>query len=107
MSEMSEVFVIKNQDNRLLGKADKWVSGFDQSKIFQSEHKDIALNTLIEENSHDVMQRLDLLSIKLDEDGSLILPDDIDMTPPPPKPEFGKKSDETETDIAENAQATA
>lgn len=64
----NSVFVIRNHDKRYLTKKHKWRSGNDRNILFRSAEKDIALNELIEVNAKDILARLQLIAVELDED---------------------------------------
>ncbi len=65
-TEQKIVFVIRNQDLRYLTKKQQWRSGVDNSVLFRSSEKDIALNELIETNAKDVLARLELVECEVD-----------------------------------------
>jgi len=63
----NSVFVIRNHDNRYLTKKHQWRSGNDRNTLFRTAEKDVALNELIEVNAKDVLARLQLLVVDLDD----------------------------------------
>lgn len=63
----NSVFVIRNHENRYLTRKHKWRSGKDRNRLFRSMEKDIALNELIEVNAKDILARLQLLTVELDD----------------------------------------
>lgn len=63
----NSVFVIRNHENRYLTKKHQWRSGNDRNVLFRSAEKDVALNELIEVNAKDVLARLQLLTVDLDD----------------------------------------
>lgn len=63
----NSVFVIRNHENRYLTKKHKWRNGSDNSLLFRSAERDVALNELIEVNAKDIMARLQLVLCELDD----------------------------------------
>lgn len=70
---MSNIFVIKNQNNYFLNKKNEWVDGKLASELYKSIHKDIALNTLIELSSKDSELRAELIPCQADDKGRPML----------------------------------
>lgn len=64
---MKDVFVIRNQHGQFLGKQGQWLDESEPALVWRSPHRDIALNYLIENNAHDIEQRLDLLQCPLNQ----------------------------------------
>ncbi len=52
-----KIYIIKNHDESILGKDLEWLDGRDTNQIFKTEHRDIALNQLIELNAKDINLR--------------------------------------------------
>ena len=66
-------FLIKNCNAQYLSKELEWVAVFGEDKstpLFQTPHKDVALNQLIELNAKDIQLRAEVVSCDLDEKGS-------------------------------------
>lgn len=66
MSEKT-VFVIRNQLGQYLDKHSGWQSGKDNNALFRVDHRDEALNTLIEINAKDITLRGKILEVPADE----------------------------------------
>lgn len=64
---MSTVFVLQNQFKHLLNKQKRWVSGREARSLFNTPHKDEAINQMFEVSSKDYTQRVKLLSCELNE----------------------------------------
>lgn len=63
---MTQVYLIQNQQQLYYAKDGTWLDYKNAKKLFYSEHKDIALNQLIEVNSKHIDLRLILTEAKLD-----------------------------------------
>lgn len=61
------VFVIRNQHQQYLQKKMTWHSGKDNASLYNTDHHDEALNTLLELNSKDIELRGEILSVDRDE----------------------------------------
>lgn len=70
---MSEVYIIRNQDQLYLSKQGEWVDGSDSQSLFRTAHKDEALNMKVELSVRDPKLRLNLVTVVLDEKGHLAL----------------------------------
>lgn len=64
---MGRVFVIQNEHSAYLNRKGEWVSGVDNSILFVSPHRDVALNQLIEANAKEIEARLVLLECDTDD----------------------------------------
>lgn len=64
---MSTVFVLQNQFKHLLSKQKGWVSGREARSLYNTPHKDEAINQMVEVSSKDYTQRVKLLSCELNE----------------------------------------
>jgi hypothetical protein len=73
---MSTVFVLQNQRKHFLNKQKTWVSGRDARVIFNTPHKDEAINQMFEVSSKDYTQRLTVLSCELNEKRLPIIEDE-------------------------------
>lgn len=62
---MSSVFLLQNQDKLLLNKQGEWVDGRDAASLFRSEHRDEAVNQMVEVNARDYTLRIRLLECSL------------------------------------------
>jgi hypothetical protein len=56
-----------------LGKDLEWLDGSDVSQIFNTEHRDIALNQLIELNAKDINLRAQIIECEADKKGRPIM----------------------------------
>ena len=61
------VFVIRNQLGQYLDKHSGWLSGKDANALFRVDHRDEALNTLIEINAKDITLRGKILEVPVDD----------------------------------------
>ncbi|HWV14775.1 MAG TPA: hypothetical protein VN030_05030 [Cellvibrio sp.] len=90
---MNQLFILQNQDKHFFGKNKEWVDGYDANSLFRTEHKDEAINQMVEISSKDYTQRVKVIACNLDEKGLPLI--DINIMPPPlPKaPKPAKTSD--------------
>ncbi|MBN8429703.1 hypothetical protein JF535_02440 [Microbulbifer salipaludis] len=63
---MSHVYVLTNQHQQFLSKSNEWIDGRESTKLFRTEHKDVAINQMFEANTRDVSLRIELLECPLD-----------------------------------------
>ena len=68
-----KIYVIKNHDESFLGRDLDWLDGSDASQIFNTEHRDIALNQLIELNAKDINLRAQIVECEADKKGRPIM----------------------------------
>lgn len=68
-----KIYIIKNQDESILGKDLEWLDGSDVSLVFNTPHRDIALNQLIELNAKDISLRAQIVDCEADKKGLPIL----------------------------------
>ncbi|MCK5880278.1 MAG: hypothetical protein KAG18_00305 [Sinobacterium sp.] len=61
------VYVIKNQQALYLNKQHIWVSAKEVKSVYRTEHRDEALNTLIEVNAKDIAVRGEIIKVVLNE----------------------------------------
>jgi len=64
-----KIFIIKNHDGSLLGKDLGWVDGANASLLFTAQHRDIALNQLIELNAKNIHLRAEIIECEADKKG--------------------------------------
>jgi hypothetical protein len=64
-----KIFIIKSHDGSLLGKDLTWVEGSNANLIFTAQHRDIALNQLIELNAKDIHLRAEIAECEADKKG--------------------------------------
>jgi len=68
-----KIYIIKNHDESILGKDLEWLDGRDTNQIFKTEHRDIALNQLIELNAKDINLRAQIVECEADKKGRPIM----------------------------------
>ncbi|MBY6190977.1 hypothetical protein KUV22_11150 [Microbulbifer agarilyticus] len=73
---MSHVYVLTNQHQQFLSKGNDWIDGREHTKLFRTEHKDVAINQMFEANTRDVSLRIELLECKLDTKRQPLVPED-------------------------------
>ncbi len=64
---MNQVLLLQNQDKLLLTKQGEWSDGRDAGCLFRTEHKDEALNQMVEANSKDYTLRIHMLTCDVNE----------------------------------------
>ena len=79
-STMNQVFILQNQHQYFLSKSGEWLDGRDGQSLYRTPHKDEALNQMVEVNSKDYMQRIQIVACELDEKKRLLIP--ADWLPP-------------------------
>ena len=67
---MSTLFILQNQQGYFLKKvcADKnseWIDGREPQLVFHTQHKDEAINMLVETNSQDITLRIRVKECKI------------------------------------------
>ena len=68
-----KIYIIKNHDKSILGKDLEWLDGTDANQVFNTEHRDIALNQLIELNAKDINLRAQIVACDADKKGRPIM----------------------------------
>ncbi|MBB5211628.1 hypothetical protein [Microbulbifer hydrolyticus] len=63
---MSHVYVLTNQHQQFLSKSNEWIDGRENTKLFRTEYKDVAINQMFEANTRNVSLRIELLECALD-----------------------------------------
>ena len=63
---MSQVYVLTNQHQLFLSKSNEWIDGRENTKLFRTEFKDVAINQMFEANTRNVALRIELLECALD-----------------------------------------
>ena len=81
---MSDVFILQNQDGCFLNKQKEWTDGRDAGQLYRSPHHDEALNHMVEVNSKDYTQRINIVECPLSDKRQPMLDPD---TLPAPLPE--------------------
>lgn len=105
---MKTAFLLQNQLKHLLNKQREWVDATDLKSLYQTPHKDEAINQKVEVNAKDYTQRIHLLECPLNDKGLPIIPDDALPEPLPVKPKTGEQPgllDPASTDDAATADA--
>lgn len=75
---MTMVFLLQDQNKRLLDKRGEWVDGRDAASLFRTAHRDEALNQMVEVNARDYTLRIHLLECPVSERGlPLVQPCDL------------------------------
>jgi len=94
---MSHVYVLTNQHQQFLSKSNEWIDGRDASRLFRSEHKDVAINQMFEANTRDVNLRIELLRCELNAKGQPQVPEEaLGEKPAPAKAEAAQGEPEIE-----------
>lgn len=68
-----KIYIIKSHDESILGKDFEWLDGTDANQVFNTEHRDIALNQLIELNAKDINLRAQIIECEADKKGRPIM----------------------------------
>ena len=68
-----KIYIIKSHDESILGKGFDWMDGTNASQIFNTKHRDIALNQLIELNAKDIYLRAQIVECEADKKGRPIM----------------------------------
>lgn len=90
---MKTLYVIRNQSQHYLGRHGEWLDGSHPPGLFRTEHRDIAVNELVEANLRDVALRAEILPCEPDRHGYPVV--EVLNPLPPPEP-----ADIPETDPA-------
>ena len=69
------IYILQLLDGRRLSKDLDWISDLDHSDLYTAEHKDMALNKLVELNAKDIDLRATVVRCEIDAQGNLIEPD--------------------------------
>jgi hypothetical protein len=70
---MTDVFVIRNQLGHYWGKSKAWVDGSQPRLVLRTQHRDEAVNTLVELSSKDFELRGDVIEAPVGERGEPII----------------------------------
>lgn len=68
-----KIFILQTQDQRTLNKDLEWSSEADRNAVFQTPHRDIAINQLIELNAKDISLRAAIVECEADSKGRPVL----------------------------------
>ena len=66
---MKTVFVIRNQNGHYLGRHSEWLDGSHVPGLFRTEHRDVAVNELVEVNLRDFDLRGEIVGCEVAENG--------------------------------------
>jgi hypothetical protein len=66
---LKQLFLIRNQNLHYLGKNGEWLDGSHASALFRCEHRDVAVNQLIEINIKDFDLRGEIILCDSDDRG--------------------------------------
>jgi len=66
---LKQLFLIRNQNMHYLGKHGEWLDGSHAPALFRCEHRDVAVNQLIEINIKDFDLRGEIILRDTDERG--------------------------------------
>lgn len=80
---MKTIYVIRNQNRHYLGRHAEWLDGSHVPALFRTEHRDIAVNELVEVNLRDFGLRGEILACEADDSGYPV----VEVLNPIPKPE--------------------
>jgi hypothetical protein len=72
-TDMTEVFVIRNQLGHYWGKSRTWVDGSLPRQVLRTPHRDEAVNTLFELSSKDFELRGEVFAANLNERGEPVI----------------------------------
>lgn len=72
---MKTAFILQNQHKLLLNKQREWVDATDLKSLYQTPHKDEAINQKVEVNAKDYTQRIHLLECPLNDKGLPQIPE--------------------------------
>ena len=68
-----KIYILQTQDQRTLNKDLEWSSEADRNAVFQTPHRDIAINQLIELNAKDISLRAAIVECEADSKGRPVL----------------------------------
>jgi hypothetical protein len=58
------IFVIRNQNGHYLGRNGEWLDGSHVPALFRTEHRDVAVNELVEVNLRDFDLRGEIVGVE-------------------------------------------
>ena len=61
---MKTVFLIRNQHGHYLGRNGEWLDGSHVPALFRTEHRDVAVNELVEVNLRDFDLRGEIIAVE-------------------------------------------
>jgi len=64
---MSQCFVIRNHQNFYLNKHKEWVDGRENQALFRTQHRDEAINMVVELSSKDISLRAQYIECELND----------------------------------------
>lgn len=66
---MKTIYVIRNQLDHYLGRHGEWLDGSHVPALFRTEHRDVAVNELVEVNLRDFNLRGEIIACEADSGG--------------------------------------
>lgn len=66
---MTQVYILQNQHQQFLGKQREWLDGGDAGALFRTPHKDEAINQMVEINTKDYSQRIQIRACQTNDKG--------------------------------------
>ena len=78
------VFVIRNQHKHYLGRHGEWLDGSHPPALFRTQHRDAAVNELIDHTIRDIELRGEIIACEADAQGYPIV-DVLNPIAPPPE----------------------
>jgi hypothetical protein len=86
------IFVIRNQNGHYLGRNGEWLDGSHVPALFRTEHRDVAVNELVEVNLRDFDLRGEIIGVEAEagdypvvEVLSPIVVEEVAVAPEPPE----------------------
>ena len=61
---MKTLYVIRNQNQHYLGRRGEWLDGSHVPALFRTEHRDVAVNELVEVNLRDFDLRGEIIGVE-------------------------------------------
>jgi hypothetical protein len=66
------IYILQMSDGRRLSKDLNWISDLDNSDLYTADHKDMALNKLVELNAKDISLRARVVCCEVNAEGKII-----------------------------------
>jgi hypothetical protein len=92
------IYVIRNQNQHYLGRRGEWLDGSHVPGLFRTEHRDAAVNELVEVNMRDFDLRGEIIACEADDSGYPV----VEVLNPIPE-----AAEEPATEAPANAESTA
>ena len=68
-----QLYIIQSQNGQVLDKHLNWVNGAETAQLFNTAHKDVALNQLIEVNARDIHLRAQVVACACNDKGNPVI----------------------------------